>query len=316
MIPAFRDYREERDWWRLWRDPPGLICCCVAGPSGPKTQIAYFGTWGTFATTYQTDAWTDVTTSPFSSSGPGFFTTASNPYAYSYTLNKPTRYNTGIGTWSTLAGVSTGTGQSPQCGTGVVSSIEHGYIIGGQGGTSPLAATSQYTVATDTFATKTAMPANKELGGGETMGGKIYCFQGGTGTSFPVTATNANYEYDPSGDSWATKTSAIKSYLSPLSAGLDTTGPIVSFGGDTPGPVFHNDVESYVLDTWTTRTSLTNATDEGMGCQYGLSTCHIFGGRIGSFTITAAHLQYVIDTFSSLASMLHSGDANGAAGSW
>lgn len=316
MKPDLRDWREERDWWRIWHDPPGLICCC-AGPTGPKTQIAYCGIWGgatqPFANTYITDTWTNILNAPFSGAALGFFTTGSNPYGYEYSPAKLFRYNTGIGTWTTLtAGFPTGTGQDPQGGTGVVSGIEHGYLIGGQGGLSPLAGNEQYTVSSDTFAAKTSMPATKEKGGGETMSNKIYCFQGLTGSSFPATTTNTNYEYDPVGDSWATKTAAGNTYHDPTSSSLSTSGPILSAGGATePGTVAQTGVQTYVVDTWTTRTSLPSANYAGNGAQYG-SAAHIWGG-INTPTVQR---QYVIDTFSSLATVPQGGQANGASGSW
>jgi hypothetical protein len=116
---------------------------------------------------------------------------------------------------------------------------------------------TEFSVAGNTWTTRTAVTAARYLPGGFTLGGKVYTVGGSpTGSS---SMADTNYEYTRSGDSWATKTA------------------IASAKGNTPGSKIGTDKGYYPggsagaswLDTnyeysqsgnsWATKTAVTAA---------------------------------------------------------
>jgi N-acetylneuraminic acid mutarotase len=79
------------------------------------------------------------------------------------------------------------------------------YVFGGTETTSPffLVANQSYVLSTDTFAAKTDMTSSRYRQGGTAISDYAYSFAGGSSAGVP---TKTTYQYDPSANSWSTKT--------------------------------------------------------------------------------------------------------------
>ena len=79
------------------------------------------------------------------------------------------------------------------------------YVFGGVESTSPfyLVANQSYVLSTDTFTSKTDMTASRWRHSATAISDNVYSFAGNSGTGVP---TKTTYQYDPSGNTWSTKT--------------------------------------------------------------------------------------------------------------
>jgi N-acetylneuraminic acid mutarotase len=120
-------------------------------------------------------------------------------------------------------------------------------------------------------------------------GGKLYSVGGIQSSS----VTAANYQYDPSLNSWATKTSLPKALSCP--AVVSYGGKIHVFGGttNTLGTANVTDHYSYnpSTNTWDTLAAMSEAKSQVMAVVSG-SKIHIFGGYKNDGTASSVHQVY------------------------
>jgi hypothetical protein len=145
-----------------------------------------------------------------------------------------------------------------------------------------------------TWATKTAMTAARDFNRGSTDNSYGYSIAGGDNVG---TRTTTNYQYNPSLDTWATKT-AWPQTASNSPAALSISGTIyVSYGDQMVTP--KND--SYVIDTWTSRASPPNGNLWFSACS-GVSTLgagFVTGGMDGLLVNHNYHSEYTPDSWTS-----------------
>jgi N-acetylneuraminic acid mutarotase len=126
------------------------------------------------------------------------------------------------------------------------------YAIGGDGGSN---VTEEYNPVTNTWTEKKAMPTGRSRFGIAVYQNKIYIMGGATANGF----TAANEVYDPSTDTWETKTPLSKGSRAELTASV-INGKIYAVGGYFFGlyRVSSNVLEVYdpETDTWTTKTPM------------------------------------------------------------
>jgi len=172
------------------------------------------------------------------------------------------------------------------------------YAIGGESGAAALATVEEYDPATDTWATRTSMPTRRIwLGVAAASNGKIYAIGGRESNVWgaPV-ATVA--EYDPTTDTWTTRTS-MPTARDGLGSATASNGRIYAISDNT--------VEEYdpATDTWATRASMPTAR-RGLGVVaasngkiYALGG---FGGGYDSLT-TVEEYDPATDTWATRPSM-------------
>jgi len=112
-----------------------------------------------------------------------------------------------------------------------------------------------YDIATDTWASKTAMPTWRRGMQANVAGGKIYLI-GGEGSE-PKTITYVNEAYDPATDSWATKKPIPTPIYHYASAVVDNKIYVIGGSAEPPNVVLDL-VQIYdpENDSWTTGTSM------------------------------------------------------------
>lgn len=266
--PLRPDFRLPRDWRRPWREPkgffmPGCACCPASGQN--YYCMGGFDTSGVALTQNQqwTSAWTSKTLVPtaralHAASTP---TTTSSLYVYGGTdgsvlLTRSDSYDS-TDTWSTNTAIP-----SPaRKGAGGVAISSLSYSWGGQTTVaSPFTATTQNDQMTpgspSTWTTKTAMTAAKDTFAAAPISSKGYAV---CGAASGGSAVNTNYEYNPSGDSWATKTACPAPAKSGV-AGFSISGTVYVMYG-SPDTTRRND--GYVVDSWSSF-----ATAPTLACQW------------------------------------------------
>ena len=194
-------------------------------------------------------------------------------------------------TWST----NTGNASSParrgwQAGLAVSSKC---YQFGGWNSSNiPQSQNDQMTSGSPaTWATKTPMPQARANAGTTSLGAKGYNF-GGDNSS--PTQTNTNYEYDPAGDSWATKTAYPATNVDALAA-FTFNGTAYAALGFPSGAV----LKSYIVDAWTSKAApSTTVTAFATGASIDASNVGwVTGGNVSSTASSDQHLEYVVDTW-------------------
>lgn len=318
MIPDFRDYREERDWLRPWREKPGLICCCVGGGGNNATsQLCYYGAiLGVQAELYTvaTDAWTFKTNPPSPTSGVqcGCYSIASCPYAQAGSSQQArnVRYNSGLNTWSTLANL--GTSESEPAGVplfahGSPSTQQYGYLFDGAGLGGVGNKNQQYNVVADSWTNKTNTPTPMRFQQGYgVIGTKGYQLGGDNTTSSPAVVIGNVDEYDPIADSWASRTADPTPRRVAACFNIDTSSAIGIFSGSTSSGSTQL-AETYAVDTWTTRTS--DPVVSQKGCEIGTA-----GYLTGDATALGnSNIEYVIDTYTTKKIMTTGAQGHGVA---
>ena len=126
-----------------------------------------------------------------------------------------------------------------------------GYSIGGLDFGSYHNFNDEYVV--DSWAVKQGSTLARIFGMGVEANGKGYCYAGSrSGNSW----TREMEEYDPSGDSWASKTDNQPPDRN-QNAGAGYDDKCYSFGGRASSPTYINDVDEYdpVGDSWTSKTA-------------------------------------------------------------
>src|SRR5262249_20346613 len=146
---------------------------------------------------------------------------------------------------------------------------------------------------------KTAVTTARANAAASYISAKGYLFCGDDSTP---TQTRTNFEYDPGGDSWATKTQSPTPARDGMACFTIAGRAYIIDGGATINP--QND--SYVVDTWTNKTAppstakrqfLSGASNDAAGTGY------ITGGLQPTGATVATHEEYVPDTWTSRANL-------------
>jgi hypothetical protein len=307
-----RDRDEPRDWQAIWREParfflPNCPCC----PGASQTYHCIGGlTSGTPSTRrntnyeYTIDAWTakavtwaavealagatPTTSGPLyvyggiSSSSP-FFLTRSDSYL-------PDAWSTNTAMPGSAVWAAAGCAIAGLC-----------YSFGGNDSASvPQTQTAQMTPGSpSTWAARTGMTQARGHGGATYIGSKGYHFGGDNASG---TQTSTNYEYDPSGDSWATKTAVPNPAVDGMAVFTIAGHAYVIDGGNIA--VAQNN--SYVVDTWTVQAAppsaalrqyVAGASDDAGGVG------RITGGLVHTGATVATHEEYVPNTWATRANL-------------
>jgi hypothetical protein len=192
-----------------------------------------------------------------------------------------------VDSWTSKTDGATPARSTPQ--TGTVEGVA--YIYGGSGSVSPFyfVDNDAYVFSTDTFTAKTDMSAARWFGAGFAAALKCYASYGYDNTT---TRTQTNYEYSPSADSWATKTSGPNPVRSGPSSFVISDNGYVIGGGDASGN-FLKDNDQYATgsDAWTSKTDMGTArstpgafTIDGTGwALMGFSTGSVMVGTTESY---------------------------------
>ncbi len=297
--PLRPDWRLPRRWDRVWEDRPGFFwpnCpCCVAASS----QLYYvFGGvvlgGARQSTNYQwSSAWaTKAALSSARDSMAGSTpTTSSSTYTYggitnvALAITQSDSYTPDA--WSTNTAMPTGVYSA----AGVaISSLC--YSWGGWNASTVTQSVNQQMTpgSPSTWATKTAMTAARAEATASAISTKGYNIEGSATT---------NYEYDPSGNSWATKTACPAPAKSGLSS-FTISGTIYVMYGSPDAGTLRND--SYVVDTWSTAatppgTAGTARYRAGSAALDASSVGWVTGGQIASSS-TNLHSEYTPNAWS------------------
>lgn len=308
MTAELRDHREPRDWSRIWKQPPGLMCCCAgavvsqtyhciggftAGSPGIRRNTNY---------QYVINTWTAKATlsDPIDSMAGSTPTSTGSCYKYGgldsnapFWLTQADSY--APDTWTSQTAMPTpGRYRASGC---AISSLC--YSMGGwNSANTALSQNDQMTPGSpSTWATKTAMTQARANGAATYIAAKGYFF---CGDNASTAQTQTTYEYDPSGNSWATKTSCPTPARNGM-AGFTISGTAYIFDG---GAGIAAVTDSYIVDTWTARTTppdntsrqfLSGAANDSGGVGY------ITGGLLQNGTTVATHQEYVPDTWATRA---------------
>jgi hypothetical protein len=300
MLGRLRDHRTPRDWRRIWRDPAGFFLpncpCCAANLQAYHVFGGENGSTLNGNHRWLSGSWTakaNMTAGNFAFAGSTPSTTSAG-FLYPVPVSSPFR-----DTLSYLLDAFTTDTSMPSPGREYNAGCAIGgncYSFGGwNGGTTYYSQNDQLTPGSpSTWATKTAMPDLRGRGGAATIGAKGYHAVGEHLVTGVTAQTRTMYEYNPSGDSWATKmNSPTPARNSPAAFAISGTMYVVDGG---PSISIRND--SYVVDTWTTkgtplgsgiRQSPAGASVEDQG------TAWITGYITGAGTRSANHDEYVPD---------------------
>lgn len=305
LIPKdLRTIDRPRIWSRIWRDPPGFF-----GPGWRKcnccTTQAYHTLGGenntpvVLSTNYQwSGGWTTKAALAVTREAMGGATpTVPNPaYIYGgasatspFWLQRCDNYVPD--TWST--DTATSVAARDEVASCAISSLC--YSWGGKNVSNVVQSTNEQLTpgSPSTWATKTAVTVALWASAASYIGAKGYNTGGVTAASATV---RTNYEYDPSGNSWATKTQMPTPARSGHAAFTISGTMYCIDGGATILP--QND--SYVVDTWTAKIAplgsivrqyLGNASIDAGGVGW------ITGGLPSSGVRIATHDEYVPDTW-------------------
>ncbi len=312
-VPALRSSEAPRDWLRPWRDPPGFFLpncpCCGTAPSQAYHCIGGVtaGSPSTRRNTnyqYQTDTWTaKASLDKAIDSMAGATPTTTGPcYKYGgicavspFWLTQTDSYAPDAWT-SQTAMPSPGRYRASGC---AISGLCYS-IAGWNSSNLPLSQNDQMTPGSPaTWATKTAMIQTRANGVATYIAAKGYFFCGDNSTP---TQTQTTYEYDPSGNSWATKSSCPSPARDGMAA-FTISGTAYIFDG---GAGIAEVTDAYVVDTWTAKTKppdnvsrqfVAGAAFDSAGVGY------ISGGLLTTGATVATHQQYVPDTWTSRANL-------------
>ncbi len=292
------DHREPRDWAAPWREHgKGLMCCCGSTP--PASQNYYCMGGAALGGTrkdqnYQwSSGWTAkaVLSSARDSMAASTPTTTSSLYTYggvsnaAFLTQSDSYANTD--TWSTNTAMPT---PARYRSAGVaISSLCYNW----GGWNSSNVAQSQNDQMTpgspSTWATKTAMTLANTNAKAANISAKGYNICGANAANANVAT---NYEYDPTGNSWATKTACPAPAKNGL-AGFSISGTIYVMYG-TPDTTRRND--GYVVDTWSSYATAPGASLVAYPASYGIDASSVgwaTGGTHDGISSIADHVEYV-----------------------
>lgn len=171
----------------------------------------------------------------------------------SSSVNKNEAYDPSSNTWSTKST----TGFTPRW--SAASAVVNGkiYVIGGtNGGTNVLSTNEVYDPSTDTWSTVSSTGFTARLDGtGAAVNNQIFVIGGSTTTSY-TTAAATNEMYDPSTDTWTTKSATGFTARYQLSSAV-YNGIIYAFTGQKPGSVnvLANEAYDPSANTWSTKST-------------------------------------------------------------
>lgn len=306
-----RDWREPRDWSRPWFDPPGWWpCCCGGGCNGAYTCWGgYDGTTGgpffgiqNQNARYEIDTWTAKAVYPthisngsaqtINCKGYGIF---GNKGVSPFFVQDVQEYVPDVWTTRNSSPLAARTDNASYA-----IGDSNGYVTGG--GTLANQATNdhgQYTPdgSGGTWATKATLTgsATSTLRGAP-IDDKGYVY---TGYIPPVTGSNRTAEYDPVGDSWATKANR-PAPLVEYAGAWPLNGRAYSMGGQ---PVTKT-VQYYTVNTWTTAANLIVEKTYFGFASFDPSVGYISGGMNNTGVRVKTHYEYVINTWTNRANKI------------
>jgi N-acetylneuraminic acid mutarotase len=240
-----------------------------------------------------TDTWTTKTSAPVGRNDMGFAFDKSNGKFYfgggydGSVHNDFFEYDPTTDAWTTKASLPTGSAglRFASASNGKLYSIGGGYLDG-----TYVSNVYEYDPSTDSWTTKSAIPTPRSDAGLVAAGnGKMYLMGGGALTSHGLDFISNVDEYNPSTDTWASK-SAMSLNRYDMGASITNGGKILVIGGGTDSG-YTDLVEQYdpSTDTWTTQTSLPNqvfALGEALGND---GKIHVLGGQTASSDTTSTH---------------------------
>ncbi len=133
------------------------------------------------------------------------------------------------------------------------------YVVGGVSSDGNITdKLERFDPATNTWETMSPVPNNIWRASAATSGGKLYVFGGYQSTSgFPFNPTNRVFEYDPSNDTWAEKSSM--STARGTSVAVEVSGKIHVIGGAASDALSLHEVYDPSNDSWESKASMTTA---------------------------------------------------------
>ncbi len=161
-------------------------------------------------------------------------------------------YNPATDTWTIKTNLLSQAG-SPEACLEVNGKI---YLVGTKSGAFTYDGVYEYTPATEVLTAKSRVPSERRYFGSSVVNGKIYLMGGSaSGSTSSSWYTSTVYEYDPTLNSWTTKT-AMPTSRKRLTAAAHG-GKIYAFGGYNSNG-FSNDVEEYdpATNTWTVKSKM------------------------------------------------------------
>jgi hypothetical protein len=305
MEHRLRDRREPRWIDRVWRDAPGLICCCTSTPSSqayytfggevqgsPNTIVSTNRQWAGGWTTKSPLA---VTREQMGRATP----TAPNPlYVFGGDSSTTPFFLTRLDyyipdAWHTDT-ASSGTAVFG-CASCAINGL--GYQWGGKNSSSVRQTQNMQLTpgaGSSTWASKAAVTTALYFAAATYIGSKGYNFAGSNSTPAD---TNTNYEYTPSGNTWATKT-AIPSTARSGQSCFTISGVAYNVWG---GALVINRNDSYVVDTWTAKAApptYANARQYPSHASIDASSvAWVTGGLKNTGALLTDHTEYTPDTW-------------------
>lgn len=305
-----RDISDPRDWLRIWRDPPGLICCCtgttaqnyhyvggqISTGGGAKTNYLWNSAWTTKAAMSSNrlamGAATPTTTSSAYFYGGGttdisFFSTTLTSYtpdAWTSDTSMPTPARNGSASLA-ISGLCYSWGGITAVGLSETDTAQNDQLTPG----SP-----------STWATKTAVTAALGFAAATLIGSKGYNFCGHKVVGGSLVNQTTNFEYTPSGDSWATKTAYPSTARTGLSAWTISSVAYAIDGGANLVPI----LESYTVDTWASQATPPTAEPTDAAQYHGgasidaSSVGWVTGGLNANSTVSSKHSEYTPNAWS------------------
>ena len=195
-------------------------------------------------------------------------------------VNTNYEYDPAANTWATKAAMP-----SVRLGAGAAVAGGKLYVVAGSSltsgyGSTNLAINQAYDPATNTWATKAALPTGRYYPTAAAVGGKIYVM-GGFGSGGANLDTNE--EYDPLADSWETKT-VMPTARNALSAAV-VGDKIYAVGGTNGAYVNVNEEYDPALNTWSAKAAMPTAR--------GYFAAATLGGKIYAVGGSSAAVSYL-----------------------
>ena len=180
------------------------------------------------------------------------------------------------------------------------------YVFGGSADNGiRLAIVEEYDPATDTWTRKADMPTVRSAPSASAVDGKIYVIGGFTGpVSESARIYNTVEEYDPSTDSWTTKTPMTTARTAFATSAV--SGKIYAISG-TPFTTYYSTVEEYdaATDIWTFKANIPTARSN-FGASEVNGKIYVIGGMTSGYTVISIVEEY--DTGFDLRSLDFNGD--------
>jgi hypothetical protein len=308
-----RDIRDARDWLRPWLDPPGfLLPNCPCCPEAPSQSYHCVGgvTAGSPSTRrntnyqYAIDTWSAKATVDKAIDSMAGATPSTTGAAYKYGgicavspfwLTQADSY--APDTWTSQTAMpNPGRYRASGC---AISGLCYS-MAGWNSANAALSQNDQMTPGSpSTWATKTPLTQARANGAATYISMKGYFFCGDNSTP---TQTQTTYEYDPVGNSWATKTSSPTPPRNGMSCFTISGTAYVIDGGPTIG----RQTDGYTVDTWVNKLATPGTGTRQFSCGASADAAGVgytTGGLKTTGATLAEHDEYVPNTWTARANL-------------